>query len=168
MKTIEEKYREHKIPEDLKEKMQDPYILVLNVDDVMKRLQSEERYTARRKKKNHLAQKIFRSEEELLKAEEDCYNSMLEIIDGYQDMLIGILEVLTEENFQEMVKLIDFMIVEYLNNKGNIAGRIEALNQSVAGFSYADYRYQYTYPELKEFVLKKIEEEKQKKQLVKN
>ena len=167
MRNIEEEYQKHELPDDIGKTMEDPYYFVLSVDGLMKKMEREEKITARRRGRNRISQKIFPSERSLLQQEEDCLTQMIELLDDDMDLLTQVIETLTKENFHELVKVVDFLVVHYLENKGYIAGRIEALNQSVSGFGYVDCRFENTHPAVKEFLTKKLESMKKAKQLEK-
>ena len=167
MKTIEEKYAEHEIPEDIKDYITDPYLLVLKIDSLNKKLEREERQVARRKRRNQLAQKVFISERDILKQEESCLDEMLEILNDCLELLTSTVEALTESNYEELIKVVDFLVVQYLENKGYVAGRIETLNHAVDGFTYVDYRHENTHAAVKEFLTKKLDSMKKQKQLEK-
>ena len=82
-------------------------------------------------------------------------------------ILSSTVEALTESNYEELIKVVDFLVVQYLENKGYVAGRIETLNHAVDGFTYVDYRHENTHAAVKEFLTKKLDSMKKQKQLEK-
>ena len=167
MRNIEEEYKTHQLPEDIHQIIQNPYDFVLSIDNLIKKFEREQRKLVRRIGRNALAQKLFFADKEILAAEGEQLNTLDDIIDDNLSILVEVLEALTDDNFPELMKMVDFQVSHYLENRGYIGGRIEALCQSVNGFGYFDYRYENTHPAVKEFLTKKLEAMKKQKQLEK-
>ena len=167
MKKIEEAYQTHKLPEDLKEEITDPYALVLSIDSLVEEWEREEKETLRKRRKNHFFQKIIFGQKDILQREDSYLEQFQDLLEDNMDFTVGVLEVLTDENFLELARLVDFIVTHYIGNKGYINSRIEGLNQAMNGIRYVDNRHSYTHEELKEFVTKLLEKMKKEKQLEK-
>lgn len=156
MKTIEEEYKEHVVPEEVSKELTDPYSLVLNIEFFIKELEKEERRVLRRKRRNRLAQRVFISSKEILQEEETCYEEIVELIEELMDNYTEIAGELTEENFEEMLKLVDFLLVQYTNNKAFINGKIDSLEQAMNGITFIDNRNQDKREQVREFIKKRL------------
>ncbi len=167
MIKIEEEYKKHEVPEDLKEKMVDPYVLVLNIEDVVKRLIKEEAQILRTRRRNRLAQKISFFNTDILKAEDSVYNDMVKLIDENLDLLTSITELIDEDNYMELVKLVDFMVVQYLSNKEYYKSQLDGIDYATRGITYIDNRKNNNQKLVKAFVMKKIIDMKAQKLLEK-
>ena len=166
MEELEEKYKEHKLPEELKEEIQDPYCLIMSMDSLIEEWEKQEKSILRKRRKNHFFQ-ILLGENELLLQEDSYLEKFLDLLEDNMDFLIEILEVITDENYLELARVVDFIVNQYVNNRGYIQGRIEGLSQSMNGFQYIDNRYSYNHEELKVFIRKILASMKKEKQLEK-
>ena len=167
MIKIEEEYIKHEIPEELKEKVIDPYVLVLNIDDVVKRLEKEEAQLLRRRKKNHIAQKFAFFTTDILRAEDEVYADMVDLVDDNLNLLIGITEIIDEDNYLELVKLVDFLVDQYLKNKEYYNSQLKVIDYATKGIVFVDNRKHNTHKMVKAFVTKKIIDMKAQKLLEK-
>ena len=168
MKKIEQEYTTYEIPEEIKENIKDPYALILNIDSLVKELEKQEAMALRRRRRNRIAQKVMIGAEDLLKEEESCWEKAITVIDENLDRLIGIVELIDEETYPELVKLVDFMVSKYTGNLAYCNGQIESLKTAVHGIQMIDYRNQFTHPEVMAFVDSKINGIKKAKKLEKN
>lgn len=167
MATIEESYNAHKLPEELKEDILDPYCLVLNIDGLVAEWEKEQKETLKKRRKNHIFQKIVIGGSELLQREDAYLEQYQDLLEDNMNFAVGVLEVLTEENFLELARLVDFIVTHFVGNKQHIQSKIEGLNYEIKGIHYMDNRYSYTHEELKDFVMKLLGTWKEEKQLEK-
>lgn len=167
MKKIEDMYNEHEVPEELKEKIVDPYILVLNIEDVVKRLVKEEGQLLRTRRRNRLAQKISVFNKDILKTEDEIYTDMIGVIEDNLDLFTEVTEIIDEDNYQENVKLVDFMVTQYLSNKDYYNSRLKGVDYATRGITFIDNRKHNTHKMVKAFVTKKIIDMKAQKLLEK-
>ncbi len=156
MKEIEEEYASHVVPKELSKRIKNPYILVLNIESIIKELENDEKTIYRKKRRNHIAQKVMFNSSNLLKEEEKYYNGFLELIRDNIYMIISITDVLTDETFPELIKLMDFIVKKYEENKSYYLSKIEGLDLAKSGIGYLDNRQNYSHPAVKEFLENKI------------
>ena len=167
MNKIEEEYKNYQVPEEVKEEITDPYALVLSVEGLVKQLEKDEKKVLRRRRRNRIAQDVYTSSREILFEEEKCLNESLELIDAFINYLISATETITDDNYEELIKLIDFMVTHYTGNQAFIEGKITSLEQYLNGINYIDNRHQDTRREVKEFLDQKIASMKKAKELEK-
>ncbi len=164
---IEEEYKKHVVPEDLVESIENPYILILNIEDNVKELEKTEKKIIKKKRRNRAAQTIFLSGREVLKEEELYYDQVLELINDNIILMYNVGSVVDPENLSDMIKLIDFMVTKYTDNMAYFASLIEGLDLSMQGISFVDNSKTYSHPAVKEFVENKINALKSAKMLEK-
>lgn len=164
---MEEEYRVHEVPKEIKEQVQDSCILSLNIEDLIKFLGKETKKVFLKRKVNHFMQKIFVMSEDMLQEVDSYYEETLNLIEENKALLQEIREMITEENFQELVKVVDFIVKHYSDNIDYIESHIEGLSQARDGIQYVDNRKKYTKKSLKEFINKKLVSMKTEKQLEK-
>lgn len=166
MKTIESSYKEYTIPKKVQEEMQDPFALVLGIEGIVKELEQEEKIVMRKRKRNHFVQLLL-GDNEFLKREDSYWEQLFQILEDNLDLLVAVTDLITTENYLEIVKFVDFLITHFTNNRSYIEGRLEGLNQSIKGIQYIDNRHPYTHKDFLEWAKKYIEQMKSTKQLEK-
>ena len=131
---IKEQYEKHIVPDEIKEDVPDPYSLVLNIEDVVKKLEKEQSRYIRHRIKNHIAQKFCMHTLDILKAEDKVFVEMIEWINEVVGWLIEITSSITEENYIELTKLVDFLVAQFEQNKSYYASRMKAVEEAQRGF----------------------------------
>ena len=168
MKSIQEEYASHEVPEEIKENITHPYYLIINIEDAIKEYEKEEKKILRRRRKNRIAQNVFISNQEILKEEVSYYTEMLQMIDDIINMLVEIADSVTEDNLEDAVKMVDFLIEKYGEHMAYFEGKMEALNQAMKGIGYIDNRHSNQHEAVKQFIEGKINHMKTQKQLEKS
>ena len=167
MQKIIDEYNNHQVPEEIKSTIDDPLVLALNIDDIVKKLEQEERQLLRRVRRNKLLQTLPFSRVDVLKAEEACCMRNVKLIDDTINMYIEIMSLIDENNLSEMVKLVDFLVTKYLSNKEYLGGQFKSIEYAARGITFIDNRLTDTSKETKEFINSKLSDMKKQKQLEK-
>lgn len=167
MEKIRKLYDEYQISEKLQESIPNPFYLVLGVEALIKEWIRGGKVLARKKRKNRIVQKLVREPNEILKGEEECFTGMENCIEDNIDMMAEILEVLSEENFEELRKLVDFIVIRFTENQKYWQSRLESLKIALNGIQYFDPRVENQHEKVKAFVEEKLTAMKTAKQLEK-
>lgn len=86
---------------------------------------------------------IFAEEEvDFYDEDNDIISECILLENKYKEYLKRIMNIANEDNFVELVKLIDFSFEYYKEHIGYLNGLRESLNYSYMGFNYVDARYQ--------------------------
>ena len=165
MKSIEEMYDKHVISERCRKEILTPYDLVLNIDEVVSMIEDQEKEVLSDHKKNVIAQKVKNNpflswlegrDFSLLEEDGSLLEELFDWMERCLDLLVFIVEGLTEDNFLEMLKLCDFLVDAYVENHQFLDGQRRAVSYASQGIRYQDNRYFDTREEVSQFVLQKL------------
>ena len=167
MEEIEQEYESYVVSDDVKETIVDPFSLVLSIEIIVKKFEKVSVSIRKKKNRNKLYKMIFLGENYLIQEEDDCWNKVIKTIEDNTNHLTRIVEVIDEDNFIELAKLVDFMVAKYETNMEFFVARLNSINASYHGFHMVDYSKNYTHPQVMEFVERKINGLKKEKELEK-
>ncbi len=167
MKKIEEEYQEHVLPEKVQKYINNPIVLVLNIEDFFRQIRQEESFILRRIRTNHIVEFLLPRTKAILQAEEEVLREMLQLIEENLDYFIEITQEINEKNYHEFVKLMDFLVLHYVGNRSYYDAQLESVYQSFQGVDYCDYSQRNTREDIRRLVSQKIGEAKGVKQLEK-
>ena len=177
MEKIEIEFQKHKVPEDIQSRILDDTYLALNIGDIAKEYFKEEKRVKRLLIRNKFLQQLLNAygcigfnvsnHDQCLKEDEEYLTELIEHIEDHEDYLIEILEVLSKDNWQKMLKVLDFSVIHYASNYNYIQGNRKGLEYALSGIQYCDNRNQDTRKEFKEWFQKTMECEKNPKELEK-
>lgn len=166
-KKIEQEYATHIVPKEISDRILDSTYLEINIEDILHELAKNSRKTYMEYLKNRVIYKIIKLTNRITRnndgfdriLEEDC-DYILELlihIGDNSELFAEIKDAITEENYQELIKLVDFTVKKYDENSKHILGKRKTLITSLKGFSITNNSSD-SREETKEFVRRKINE----------
>ena len=169
---LEKEYENHKIPKEISVYLIDQYAFLLNVDDTVDELEKCEGRYCRLLVRNKIRKNINSivssfldySTEDIINMDERYILSIIELIHDVTDYSSRIVEYTDSDNYMEMARLFDFMILHYTNSLCAKEAKREGLKYIARGIDYMDNRVDDTSGALRIFMsnkLKKLEEIKQ-------
>ena len=167
MKKIEEEYQEYVVSEEIQKRIDSPLVLILNIDDFFKQVRRDEKFISRAIKRNRFVGKVFPKTKCVVDAQEEVLLEMFGLAEENLDYYDNILVEISHDNYQELLKLMDFLITHYMGNRSYYESRLEAIQQSLKGIEFSDYSKRNTREDIQKFFEQKINEIKEKKQLEK-
>lgn len=178
MEELEQEYLKHEVSESIRKKILDSTYLEMNIDDILLELFRSSKRTYRELIKNeivakfqHLLGKVLSSSadlEEFLNQDADYILDLLVLIADNSEIFAEIKDAITEDNYEDLIKLTDFAVEQYINNYNYIQGQRDSLNASLNGIVSIDCRHSDRREITKEFIRAKINEFTSGKYLEKN
>ena len=177
MTDIEIEFNRHKVPSDIQKKIVNDTCLALNIGDIAKTYFREEKRIKHVLMKQKVIQKILNASgkigiesseyDEYFKSDDRLLGELIDHISTHEDYLLVILEELNENNWQRMMKILDFCVLHYASNYNYIQGMRRSLEYTLNGIDYYDNRNEDTREEFKEWFYSVMEQEKTAKKLEK-
>lgn len=151
MVNLKERYAIHELPRCIKEKMVDDKVLVLNMEDnclEFKKLQAKNK---RQIVLNKLLQKIHPSFNDYLKVDGIFLKEIDELYTNTINMINTLYPLVDSDNYMEIARLVDFILVLYSDNYNVIGFKRRSLKFNKRGIEYFDNRFEDTRGEIDEF-----------------
>ncbi|MBR3211091.1 MAG: hypothetical protein IKF71_04045 [Bacilli bacterium] len=167
MKSIEEEYDEYAVSDSVKERIDSPLYLILNIEDFFKQVERDETFILRAIRTNHIVGKILPRKKEIFDEQEKVLREMIQLADENLDYYIAIMEEIDDKNYKELLKLMDFLVTHYMGNRSYYDSQLEAIQQAIRGIEFCDYSKRNTRMDIQKLVAKKIGKIKEQKQLEK-
>ena len=176
LNVLDEEYLNHEVPKEILPKIVNPYVLLLNIDDVVDELQKNESRYYRRLMKNGLHQRLNGLYEKLFN---DSYmDDALELREKYLLDQVGfiddtilfcsrIVEVIDEKNYLELARLFDFMTMHFASSMQAKETKLDGIDYALKGEGFIDNRFKDTSTELRVFMNKQLNGYEKQKQLEK-
>ena len=160
--NVEDDYETYIVRPEVKLGIQDSTTLYLNIEAVLAELELSEKEIVKERRKT-----IYKTNLRDLKNTRSYYKKILEIIDKNIGALVFMEDVIAENNFRELVKLLDFMITGYADNVKHYQNKIETISYHPEGYDFVNERYKYNHEELMQFVKNKLKGLNSEKELEK-
>ena len=167
MIPIEEEYKQYVVDEKLQKEVINACALAISMDEVYKGLQKDKRRVIRALVKNIILRKICFQTRDLLDEEARIFEEMIAHVDENQDLLTPMMEVTDDKTFQEVLKMLDFMIEHYNRNKEYYEAQLRAIDEASRGIGYVDNSKENTREAVKSFLEAKLMSMKEQKHLEK-
>ena len=167
MKTIDEEYQKYAVSEEVQERIDSPVHLILNIGDLMKQIERDERFIARAIKIYRLVGRIIPRAKPVLDVQEDVLEEMFQLAEDNLDYYTEIVCEINDKNYKELLKMVDFLVSHYISNRSYYDSRLESIQQAFKGIEFSDYSKRNTREDIQKFFEQKINEIKEKKQLEK-
>ena len=167
MISLEERYNSHELPKSIKELFISDDAVAIYLTENCKRLIKQQKKNQRQMIVNKVAQKIMFSEKEVFQSDEEFLNELDDLISSSTSMLSSLFTVLKEDNYLEIGRFIDFILVLFSDNYQVIQSKRRALSFNKRGIQFFDNRYQDTREDIKEFFDKEFDKFKREKVLEK-
>jgi len=167
MISLEERYNSHELPKSIKELFISDDAVAIYLTENCKRLIKQQKKNQRQMIANKVAQKIMFSEKEVFQSDEEFLNELDDLISSSTSMLSSLFTVLKEDNYLEIGRFIDFILVLFSDNYQVIQSKRRALSFNKRGIQFFDNRYQDTREDIKEFFDKEFDKFKREKVLEK-
>lgn len=175
MDSVKEQFKNHQVPEDIVKKIKDDKCACLNMESAVEALYRTEKKVYRQLIKNAFKQEIGELTESIfhvpdpriLIADEKYLNEMYALVEDTISMIEEMMPCINQDNYQELVRLLDFLVSQFTNNFQTLGRRRESLQYAKKGFGYIDGRCDDTREEVNEFFSEEIKKYKDEKQLVK-
>lgn len=175
MDSIKEQFKNHQVPEDIFKKINDDRCAYLNMESAVEALYRTGKKVNRLLIKNafkqemgELLEPIFHvPDPRILIADEKYLNEMYALVEDTISMIEEMMPCINQDNYQELVRLLDFIVSQFKNNFQTLGRRRESLQYAKKGFGYIDGRCDDTREEVYEFFQEEIKKYKDEKQLVK-
>ena len=163
LEEMEEEYKNHEVPEEIMDKLIDPFIFVMNIDDVLDELHKDESRCSKKlvsndikRGVNHLARYFVDVPKDLLEKEHSYLSDEIKFIHdvmGYSSRIACYAE---DENYLELAKLFDFMIMNYSETISSKESRLVGLEHARNGIEYIDFRAKDKSEVLRKFMDKEL------------
>lgn len=161
--NVEDDYDTYYVRPEVRIGIQDPTTLYLNIEAVLGELELSEKEIAKQRRKS-----LVKDDVRHLKEIRKYYKKIIEIIDSNIGALVFMEDTITDENFKELVKLLDFMVTQYADNVKHYQNKIETVSYDSEGYDFVNERYKYNHEELMQFVKNKLKGLNSEKELEKN
>ena len=175
MNSIKEQYQNHQVPEDILKTIKDDECAYLNMESATEALYRTGKKVYRQILKNSFLQSlgeitepiIHQPDSRILIADEKYLNEMLALTEDTICMIQEMMPCINSENYQELVRLLDFIVGQFTSNFQTLGRRRDSLQYAKKGIGYIDGRCDDTREETMEFFKEEIKKYKDEKQLVK-
>lgn len=149
MNKIEEKYQKHEVKEDFKEFIRDDIDLDIAIEELIRFIEKNKRKIGKDFLKNNAIRKIKKITQllsqdnsiiSLLEEDEKLLNEIMEHIDRNINYLKQIRSLITKSNYQELMKLVDFLVDYYIGNLNYLQSQRTSIEKRVLNITYIDGR----------------------------
>ena len=174
LEEMEEEYLEHEVPDEIMSKLVDHFIFLINIDDVIDELHKDEVRCSKRLIVNDVKRGLKRIagyfadvDSELVEREKKYLDDELEFVYDVMDYSSQIASATDDENYMELARLFDFMIMNYSETISSKESRLVGIERARNGIEFIDFRYRDKSKELREFMDNKLQMYQKHKELEK-
>lgn len=175
MDSVKEQFKNHQVPKDIQKRIKDDQCAYLNMESAIEALARTGKKVYRQILKNALKQDIgeiiepifHMPDPRILIADEKYLSEMFALVEDTITMIEEMMPCVNPDNYQELVRLLDFIVSQFTNNFQTLGRRRESLQYAKKGIGYIDGRCDDTREETMEFFKEEIKKYKDEKQLVK-
>lgn len=167
IKKLEAEYGKVVVPEVLLKSIKNGRDLSLDIDGILSELARSSKKVYRELLKNYIAKKwknlvrrLFASDEnldEILEKDADYILELLIHIADNSELFAEIQDSITDENYEEVIRLTEFAVQKYLEQFNYLQGKRKSLEASISGITYIDGKEDQR-EAVKEFIRLKINE----------
>lgn len=171
---MEEEYINHEIPDEIMSKLVDHFVFIMNIDESINALHKDEVRCSKRLLVNDVKRGVYKVagyfadvDSELLDREKRYLEDELDFIYDVMDYSSEISNVTDEDNYLELARLFDFMVINYSEAISSKESRLIGIERARNGIEFVDFRFKDKSKELREFMDNKLQIYQKNKELEK-